>query len=84
MAQSKGRTVGKTPLARWLVATRKTQAQFIADCRVATGLVLHPEVVSRWARGQALPNQHSRALIASLSEGAVPPDAWLSKKKRAA
>lgn len=75
---------GSTPLARWLAATGKKQSHFIAECLDQSGMVLRPQVVSRWVLGQALPNQHSRALIARVSKGAIPPDAWFPKKKRAA
>jgi hypothetical protein len=65
-----------TLLAAYLAAGDISQTAFAAECARLTGLRVNPRVVSRWARGDVTPNQHSRVLIARATAGAVPVESW--------
>ncbi len=67
----------ETPLARWLRETGTKQVTFADACERDLGFRVHPVVISRWVRGESTPNQHSRALIARVTGGAVPVESWL-------
>lgn len=65
-----------SPLGAWLRQEGRSQTSFAREWQAATGLPLAPQVISRWARGDAVPIPHHRLLIARITLGAVPPDAW--------
>lgn len=77
MSKSPGQeSLRESPLGEWLRRMGKSQAAFSKEWHAATGLRLAPQVISRWARGDATPIPHHRLIIARITLGAVPVDAW--------
>lgn len=66
----------ESPLGAWLRETGRKQIDFRREWYAVTGIPLAPQVVSRWARGDATPIPHHRLIIARITLGAVPVEAW--------
>lgn len=70
----------ESPLGRWLRDRGMTQTEFARQWHLATGLTLRLQVLSRWARGDATPIPHHRLLIARVTMGGVPVEAWEGRR----